>query len=270
MTQRTISESGFKPRSTPHKRLPELCSVPPRDNDNFIGNLSIQNTAVVACGAKDLVEDTRISIRGDTVQAMESRSDLYDRTTISKQAGMGEESKRISRRSSFELDDSYSGDYENDTDESFVEDDAFEILNAAVRKVFSSNVELGEKVIENLYRLPPNLRSLVYGFGRASLHHDIHSDSTYPANKRKRDDGRSSFAQDTTCGSSSHDNIDQNGPQVFSDDNHAAIKQNRKRFACGYNIFDRNKYCPQSGRGRIATRYKSCAGPGFLEINHYR
>ncbi|KAI0135769.1 hypothetical protein F4814DRAFT_402467 [Daldinia grandis] len=176
-----------------------------------------------------------------------------------------------------EMSDSDSLDSETSTDISSDDDeyDPFENLNHAIRQVFSPNEQLADRVIDYLIQLPPDRRARVYGYGAISSHGaDSFQESNIIASrgsnsrpaKRKRGDEAppSNLNQDQALGSDDHDDrvlVDRHPPEGSSP---------HRRFACGYNIFDRITYSPRNTRGRTATRYKSCAGPGFSSLNHYK
>ncbi|KAI1473584.1 hypothetical protein F4774DRAFT_423137 [Daldinia eschscholtzii] len=168
-------------------------------------------------------------------------------------------------------DISSSSSSEDDDDEY----DPFENLNNAIRQVFSFNKQLADKVIDYLVRLPPDRRAKVYGYGHITSHgaDDLQESSivaSYGGNsrptKRKRigEISPGNLRQDQTFGGDDYDN------QVLVDRQLPEKASTHRRFACGYNLFDRATYSPRSTRGRTATRYKSCAGPGFSSLNHYK
>ncbi|KAI2784942.1 hypothetical protein F4815DRAFT_454800 [Daldinia loculata] len=176
-----------------------------------------------------------------------------------------------------EMSDSDSLDSETSTDISSDDDeyDPFENLNNAIRQVFSSNKQLADRVINYLVQLPLDRRARVYGYGAISSHGaDSFQESSIIVScggnsrptKRKRIDGAlpSNLNQGQTLGSDDHDD------RVLVDCHPPERSSPHRRFACGYNIFDRVTYSPRNTRGRTATRYKSCAGPGFSSLNHYK
>ncbi|KAI1661141.1 hypothetical protein F4813DRAFT_346593 [Daldinia decipiens] len=169
------------------------------------------------------------------------------------------------------LDSETSSDISSDNDEY----DPFENLNSAIRHVFSSNKQLADRVIDCLVQLPPDRRAQVYGYGAISSHGaDSFQESSIIAGcgnnsrptKRKRIDeaapGNSN--QNQALGGDDYDDrvlVDHHPPETSSP---------HRRFACAYNVFDRVTFSPRNTRGRTATRYKSCAGPGFSSLNHYK
>ncbi|KAI0849083.1 hypothetical protein F5Y00DRAFT_269715 [Daldinia vernicosa] len=175
------------------------------------------------------------------------------------------------------MSDSDSLDSETSTDISSDDDeyDPFENLNNAIRQVFSSNKQLADRVINYLVQLPPDRRAQVYGYGPILSHGAdnfqessiiVSCGSNSRPTKRKRIDEAppSNLNQDQALGSDDHDD------RVLVDCHPPESSSPHRRFACGYNIFDRVTYSPRNTRGRTATRYKSCAGPGFTSINHYK
>ncbi|KAI1469791.1 uncharacterized protein F4812DRAFT_303280 [Daldinia caldariorum] len=177
----------------------------------------------------------------------------------------------------YEASDSDSLDSETSTDISSDDEeyDPFEKLNNAIRRVFSFNEQLADKVINYLVRLPLHRRAKVYGYGAISSYGaDDSQESSIIVNygdnfrptKRKRVDDTSpdNLRPNQTLEGDDHDD------RVLVDHQRREKDLALRRFACGYNLFDRAIYSPMNTRGRTATRYKSCAGPGFLSLNHYK
>ncbi|KAI1801378.1 hypothetical protein F4811DRAFT_555886 [Daldinia bambusicola] len=175
----------------------------------------------------------------------------------------------------YEASDSDFLDSETSTDSSSDDGyDPFENLNNAIRRVFSFNEQLADKVIDYLVHLPPDRRAKVYGYGAISYGAGDSQESSIIASygdnsrptKRKRVDEASSdnLSPDKTLGGDDHDD------RVLVEPQPREKTSTHRRFACGYNIFDKATYSPRNTRGRTATRYKSCAGPGFSSLNHYK
>ncbi|KAI1135678.1 hypothetical protein F5Y05DRAFT_416019 [Hypoxylon sp. FL0543] len=152
------------------------------------------------------------------------------------------------------------------------ERDPFEALHQAIRHVFSSNMQLADKIINYLYQLPPERRTQVYGY-RGNLSYS-NTDSRNSSNSvsygnspgaRKRKRVNAASRSDSPQSQVHEDGNQEN--QVLVERSSAAPSP-PKRFACGYNVFDRARYGPRNIRS--ATQYKSCAGPGFKSLNHYK
>ncbi|KAI8960106.1 hypothetical protein F5Y11DRAFT_331059 [Daldinia sp. FL1419] len=177
----------------------------------------------------------------------------------------------------YEMSDSDSLYSETSTDISSDDEefDPFENLNSIIRKVFASNKQLADRVIDYLIQLPPDRRARFYGYwdvsfnGAESLQESsiiVGGGGNSRPTKRKRIDEMppNNLDQNQALGSDDHDG------RVLVDRHPSDRLSSHKRFACGYNIFDRATYSPRNTRGRTATRYKSCAGPGFTSLNHYK
>lgn len=188
-------------------------------------------------------------------------------------SGIGLTDAETSTVTSFEDDDDDDDDDDEDEDEDKV--DISERLHQSIRQVFSATPEFANRVIDCLAWLSPDRRERVYGYGATSSRgtgssHGSSDSGGYDGgsgpNKRKRTEetSPSGLAQNQL-----RDNNDQESQVLVDDQSPGALPLNR-RFACAYNIFDRGKYSPRIAVGRNATRYKSCAGPGFKSLNHYK
>ena len=162
----------------------------------------------------------------------------------------------------------------SEVDTSSDEEDVFDCVNDSVRAVLGRDQELADKVVAYMFRLSPQIRAIVYQFGDSfeqsrsytcQTQEDEHTNrqDRLPSKKRKQDRSHDPGHQD---GRGNGDEDDQGG----TDDKPSSHRHRRRRFACAFNIYDKNKYCPLDIEGPEATRYKSCAGPGFLAINHYK
>ncbi|KAI0112701.1 hypothetical protein F4776DRAFT_640448 [Hypoxylon sp. NC0597] len=170
-------------------------------------------------------------------------------------------------------------DLESPTDTSSSEDededetDPFEALRHVIRQAFSPNTQLADKVINYLDQLVPERGEQFYrSKAIPSRGNNDTQNSSGPAFRYNNSESRkrkrtSAVSPSGSTQSQIHDNDDGEN-QVLVDRRPPATSSPQKRFACGYNIFDRTRYGPRNPR--TATRYKSCAGPGFKNLNHYK
>lgn len=174
--------------------------------------------------------------------------------------------------------DTSSEDEEEEEEEEY--DDPLESLHYTIRQVFSYDTQLADNIINYLHRLPPDRRGWFYRYGKTR--HSGSNGSQIPnqssgygenpvPRKRKRgsSEQRLGSAQKRVPGNK--DDVTNNG----QDEGVLVVHRPStppvcKRFACGYNIYDKDMYSPRNTRGRTATQYKSCAGPGFESLNHYK
>ncbi|KAI1414523.1 hypothetical protein F5Y13DRAFT_197512 [Hypoxylon sp. FL1857] len=155
-------------------------------------------------------------------------------------------------------------------DEDEEEKDSFETLHLAIKQAFSSSPQLADEVINYLDQLPPERQAQIYGYknipscDNGDIQNSSNSidcqDSSGPR-KRKRITSPGSSIQNQV-----HEDNDQENQVLV--DRRPSTPSSQRRFACGYNVSDRVRYGPRNTRS--ATQYKSCAGPGFKELNHYK
>ncbi|OTA85475.1 hypothetical protein M434DRAFT_36156 [Hypoxylon sp. CO27-5] len=180
---------------------------------------------------------------------------------------------------SYGLDGSDSLDLESPTDTSSSEDedederDPFEALQQAIRQAFTSNTQLADKVINYLDQLIRERREQIYGSEAIpSRSNDDTQNSSNPAfrynNSESRKRKRASAASPSGSIRSQIRDNDDGENQVLVDRRPPETPSPQRRFACGYNVSDRTRYGPRNPT--TATRYKSCAGPGFKNLNHYK
>ncbi|KAI0883259.1 uncharacterized protein GGS22DRAFT_195450 [Annulohypoxylon maeteangense] len=148
--------------------------------------------------------------------------------------------------------------------------DPFDDLHQAIRQAFSSDAQLGEKVISYLLQLPPHRQAQVYGYRAISQSNNHGSDRPNIPNydgkgsrvkKRKRGTNETS---PSGLGDSKVNEGDEEDNQVVVS-RRLSPELSRKRYACAYYKFDGTRYGP-----RAESRYKSCGGPGWKEFNHYK
>jgi hypothetical protein len=153
------------------------------------------------------------------------------------------------------------------------EDDPFAFMHDAIKRVLPHDGQLADRVIEYLCRLPPDRRAIVYGFGGTIGCGESYApggQASVAGNSEPRKRRRGSDRMHKT-GSGGDDQPTSQGACETSPEQKQLHEQTvEKRFACGWNKFDGVKYCPQNHTGHEAIRYKSCAGPGFKAINHYK
>lgn len=163
------------------------------------------------------------------------------------------------------------GDWD-ESETSSEDNSVFENLHNAVRRVIGQDWQLADRVVTHLCQLPPQVRALVYQFGEASSvswNNPIQEPdqggrsqhSGQPEKKRKRD---SSSGRGQRKGGN---NGDDKGSSVG---NTSEPLEQKGRFACAFYIYDKHKYCQQNTKGRQASQYRTCAGPGSTEIKHYK
>ncbi|KAI0833077.1 hypothetical protein F5Y06DRAFT_280764 [Hypoxylon sp. FL0890] len=153
------------------------------------------------------------------------------------------------------------------------ENDPFEALHRAIRQAFSSNTQLADKIIRCLDQLPPDRRAQVYDYrgipscannDSQNSGNSVSCDNSTGPRKRKRIDTSPSSG---SIGNHVHEDDDGEN-QVLVERRPSVTPSPPKRFACGYNVSNRARYGPRNNRS--ATQYKSCAGPGFKSLNHYK
>ncbi|KAI1391539.1 uncharacterized protein F4822DRAFT_188712 [Hypoxylon trugodes] len=165
------------------------------------------------------------------------------------------------------------GEEEDDGDDES-EEDPIESLHDAIRQVFLLNTGVAERVIDHLNNLPPDRRAEVYGYEAVSSHSpgrprsggNSTSFSDKPkARKRKR--------IGTSPSGSAQDHVHESDDE----ENHVRVSRRSsknqpgiRKFACGFHLLDASKYCTGSTLGITPTQYRTCAGPGFETINHYK
>ncbi|KAI1104907.1 hypothetical protein F4804DRAFT_305818 [Jackrogersella minutella] len=161
--------------------------------------------------------------------------------------------------------DTSSRDEGEDDDEE--EDDPSETLHWAIRRAFHTH--LADKIIDYLLQLPPDRKARVYEYRDISLHdndeppescHAVCHEGNFMSKKRKRSNSKpriSSVSKQVQEGDGEENQI--------AVDRRPSAKPSVPLFACAYHIYDSSRYGP-----RTTARYKSCGGPGFKTLNHYK
>ncbi|KAI1092281.1 hypothetical protein F5B19DRAFT_211151 [Rostrohypoxylon terebratum] len=205
------------------------------------------------------------------------RRDLEESTCTRKQIeaialhGLGARFWTLpSRLEHLELSDTDSS-ADTSSEDDLEEDDPFDILHQAIRKAFSPNTQLAEKIIDFLYQLPPDRRAQIYGNRYHTTSIDdghgpdcLHNQECGGDGSKRRKRKRSIDASPSGSGSNQvHGGNDEENQVEVARRPSEALPE--KRYACAYYKSDGGKYGP-----RAASRYKSCAGPGWKLLNHYK
>lgn len=179
--------------------------------------------------------------------------------------------KLPSRLEHLDLSDAESLMDTSSEDDDEEEDDPFDILHQAIRKAFSPNTQLAEKIINYLHQLPPDRRAQLYGYGYHTTSAGDGHEPGRPHNQdcdgddsRRRKRKRTNDPSPSSSGNNQvdEDNVQENQLEVAR---HPSAAPPENRYACAYYKSDGGKYSPRAG-----SRYKSCAGPGWKLLNHYK
>ena len=164
--------------------------------------------------------------------------------------------------------------------------DVFELLDSAVIEVLAPDVRLAANVITHLYKLPANLRSLVYGF---ITHGNNESGSSGSPPQHARSGSSGSPCQHAESGTDSQQNLSTTWSNAKkrksnkdgdgdSDDQKPKDTRNRSRahnksrlsklkYACHFNIKDPKRYCVRNEVGGTGELYRSCMGTGWIDLH---
>lgn len=148
----------------------------------------------------------------------------------------------------------------------------FELLDSAIIEVLAPNIRLAANVISHLYKLPANLRSLVYGF----ITHGNEGGGYYNAPPPAEHDSESQQPLSISRPSTKKRKGDQDGDEDPEDQRpkdtrsrsrvYSKTKIIKLKYACHFNIKDPERYCVRNEIGGTGDLYSSCMGTGWTEL----
>lgn len=151
--------------------------------------------------------------------------------------------------------------------------DAFELLDSAVIEVLAPDVLLAANVITHLYKLPANLRSLVYGFVTHGGHGSRSPNPAAPPSERQTQSQKTflSWQQPAKRRKGTQDgdeDPDDRKPKDIRSRSRVYSKTKilKLKYACHFNIKDPEKYCVRNEIGGTGDLYSSCMGTGWTEL----
>jgi hypothetical protein len=153
------------------------------------------------------------------------------------------------------------------------ESDVFELLDSVVIEVLAPEVRLAANVIAHLYKLPANLRSLVYGFITHG-NNESGSSNSAPGHAESGTDSQQIFPiakQPDKKRKGNQDGDDESGDQKPRDTRNRSRAYSKARvlklkYACPFNIKDSARYCVINKVGGTGELYRSCMGTGWTEL----
>jgi hypothetical protein len=152
--------------------------------------------------------------------------------------------------------------------------DVFGLLDSVVIEVLSPDVRLAANVITHLYKLPADLRSLVYGFITHG-NNESESPASAPRNAESGTDSQNNLS--ITPPSAQKRKSDKDGDEDSDDQKpkdtrrrsrlHSKSRLSKLKYACPFNIKEPARYCVRNEVGGTGELYRSCMGTGWTNLH---
>lgn len=150
----------------------------------------------------------------------------------------------------------------------------FELLDSVVIEVLAPDVRLAANVITHLYKLPADLRSLVYGF---ITHGNNESGPSASAPRNSESGTESQHNLSVTPPSTQKRKSDKDGDEDSDGQKpkdtrrrsrlHSKSRLSKLKYACPFNIKEPARYCVRNEVGGTGELYRSCMGTGWANLH---